>query len=182
MIHPSHSRKDLIEIIEMLDLWIDITLKKHELSEQLCIQLGDIEKLPDYTDFFDFKDKNDLKVYLSNPTPKNIVPSLEKHIVYDKIRNIIYYCKGANYLVHSSNYNHIKDIIKDAEYISTYGDEPSVRRALRLLEKDNKIKDIIKPKLSIRAKKRLHDKNRIKSLTRPRMKIHKGTFVILFPD
>ena len=184
MIHPSHSRKDLIEISEIFDLWIDnfIELSKHELSQQLWMKLQEVEEIPEYTDFYDFKDINDLKVYLNKPTPKNTIPSIDKQNVYDKVRNIIYYCKGANYVIFSSNYKDLKDIIKDAEYISTYGDEPSVRRALRLLEKDVKIKDIIKPKLSMRVKKRLDDKNRIKAQTRPRMKIHKGTFIVSFPD
>jgi hypothetical protein len=182
MIHPSHSRRDLIEIVEIFEIWIDDfrELNKKDLSKQLWLKLKEEAELPDYTEFFDFEDINDLKIYLKKQTPKNTIPANEKQVIYDKVRNIIFYCKGANYIVFGSNYKDIKDVIKDANDISIYGDEPSVRRALRLLSIDNKIKDIIKPTLSVRAQKRLDDKKRIKLETIPRFRIMKGSFVVKF--
>ena len=61
-----------------------------------------------------------------------------------KIKKILHYCIKSNYEISYSNYESLEDIIKDANVIRYFGNEPSVRRAIRLLNKDNKIKDKIK--------------------------------------
>ena len=119
-------------------------------------------------------------MFLRNKSPSRVIPSKNKLEVFDKIRELIYYCKGCNYIVFTSNFKSLKDIIKCAEEIKIYGDEPSVRRVLRLLNKDVKIKDNIEPEISKYVLNRLQRKQEIIKKTKPSFKKHTGDFKIIF--
>jgi hypothetical protein len=100
--------------------------------------------------------------------------------VRTKVKNIIYYCGKCSFEVSLSNYNNLQDIIKDANDIRFYGNEPSVRRAIRLLNRDNKIKDIFFCVMSEAVRQRVEEEEKLKKSTKPRFKITRGTHILVF--
>jgi len=97
-----------------------------------------------------------------------------------KIKNIIYYCCKCSYEVSLSNYDTLKDIIKDANYIRFFGNEPSVRRAIRLLNLDNKLKDVFLCVMSDAVRARVEEEEQLKKETKPKFKISKGKHTVVF--
>jgi hypothetical protein len=97
-----------------------------------------------------------------------------------KVKNIIYYCGKCSFVVSLSNYDTLQDIIKDANDIRFYGNEPSVRRAIRLLNRDNKIKDIFFCVMSDAVRGRVEEEEELKKSTKPRFKIKKGKHIVVF--
>jgi len=180
MIHYSHSRKELIELIHVFEFDIEgyEELNRNNLGITLWSYLEQQKDISENTELF--KDIEELKMFLRNKSPSRVIPSKNKLEVFDKIRELIYYCKGCNYIVFTSNFKTLKDIIKCAEEIKIYGDEPSVRRVLRLLNKDVKIKDIIEPEISKYVQNRLQRKQDIIKKTKPSFKKHKGQFTVIF--
>jgi hypothetical protein len=98
------------------------------------------------------------------------------------IKNIIYYCSKCSYEVSLSNYKSLKDIIKDANHIRFFGNEPSVRRAIRLLNLDSKLKDIFFCVMSDAVRERVEEQDKLKQETKPKFKIKKGTHIVLFDE
>jgi hypothetical protein len=97
-----------------------------------------------------------------------------------KIKNIIYYCCKCSYEVSLSNYDTLEDIIKDANHIRFFGNEPSVRRAIRLLNLDSKIKDVFFCVMSDAVRKRVDEEEKLKQETQPRFKISRGPHTLVF--
>jgi len=104
-----------------------------------------------------------------------------KHIEEgEMIKKILHYCRKSNYEISFSNYKTLEDIIKDANVIRYFGNEPSVRRAIRLLNKDNKIKDEITCVMSDKCRARLDRLEQIKKDNLVKFKIIKGPITIVF--
>ena len=97
-----------------------------------------------------------------------------------RVKNIIYYCKNCGYEVSLSNYESLEDIIKDANFVRIYGNLPSVRRAIKLLNLDSKIKDMIEVIMSQKTKKSLEEKQRVKASMKPSYKKQVGNFIVSF--
>jgi len=96
------------------------------------------------------------------------------------IKKILHYCYKSNYVISFSNYDKLEDIIKDANRIKYFGNEPSVRRAIKLLNKDNKIKDKIELIMSDKCRARLDRIEQIKKDNSVKFKVIKGTHKIVF--
>tara|TARA_R110000824_G_scaffold178240_1_gene357867 strand:- start:87 stop:431 length:345 start_codon:yes stop_codon:yes gene_type:complete len=97
-----------------------------------------------------------------------------------KIKNLIYYCTKCSYEVSLSNYDKLDDIIKDSKSIRLYGNEPSVRRAIRLINNDNKVKDIIICVMSETVRGRVAEEEQLRLETKPKFKVSKGSHTIVF--
>ena len=168
MIHSSHPRKDLIALIEIYKLQVNPHLRNYtELSKHILLKLLwkticelDILNIVD-NDLFFFKDVDHLKEYIVAPTPHVVVR--EKDV-----------------LVSQSNYDSLDDIIADANYVRQYGSVPSVRRVIKLLNLDVKIKISFVCLMSDRQRKAIQRRDDIKTKTTPSFKINKGTHVITF--
>ena len=98
----------------------------------------------------------------------------------EMIKKIIYYCKKCNYVLSYSNYDKLEDIISDAHKIKYFGNEPSVRRAIRLLNKDNKIKEPVPIIMSAKCKERLDRLELVKKNNSVKFKINRGTINVIF--
>ena len=149
MIHKSHTKKDLIEVIEVFGFTDVITnyreYNKDSLSPLLDIHLRTIYDIIPQPLFYPCKNIGDLREYLRKPTVKQIVNVKEKDNVIQKAKSIIYFMKiaGGNYSIHT--YSSKEEVEKDARYIADYGDFPTVRRALKILKKHH-INDVEDPK------------------------------------
>lgn len=98
----------------------------------------------------------------------------------EMIKKIIFYCSKCNYVISCSNYDDLDQIIQDANTIKYFGNEPSVRRAIKLLNKDNKIKDKIEIIMSEKCKARLERIEQIKKDNSVKFKVIKGDHKIVF--
>jgi len=180
-IHTSHSRKELIQIIQQFK--IDIPncndLPKKEIQILLSNKLVEIEEIKEEDEYFFVKDKNELLEYLSKPNQSKILTIKEKDQVMLTAKRIISYCKNSYYLT-PYNYETFDDLLKEANYISQFGDIPSCRRAINMLNQDPKLDHKIEVVLSKRVKKELQKKEQLKLNSIPRAVIKRGHFVITF--
>jgi hypothetical protein len=183
MIHKSHTKKDLIEIIDVFDFKDVIEgykdLNKDALVQLLDIHLRTIFDLEPNKDYFDFNDIRDLREYLRRPSPKQVLTIKERDIIIDKAKKIIFYCKIAGYCLGPTTYESVEEIESDANDIKKYGDIPTCRRALKLLKKSLSVK-CPDPIMTYRTQQRLDRKERIKEGGMARMSIHKGNFLVEF--
>ena len=180
-IHTSHSRKELIQIIQQFK--IDIPncndLPKKEIQILLSNKLLEIDEIKEEDEYFFVKDKNELIEYLSKPNQSKILTIKEKDDVMTTAKKIISYCKNSYFLT-PYNYETFEDLLKEAEYIAKFGDIPSCRRAINMLNQDPKLDHKIDIVLSKRVKKELEKKEQLKLNSIPRAVIKKGHFVITF--
>jgi hypothetical protein len=187
-IHKTHTKKDLIEIIDVFGFDDTIQdykeLNKDSLSSLLSIHIRTIDRLKPNKDYYDFDDMNDLREYLKNPSPNQVLTIKEKDIIVDKAKKIIFYCKICGYCISSTTYENYEELLKDANSIRKYGDIPTIRRALKLLNEDQKLEYPVKPIMTYRMQQRLERKNRIKQNGLATMKMRRAkpgeTFVVKF--
>tara|TARA_R100001244_G_scaffold116645_1_gene86753 strand:- start:309 stop:881 length:573 start_codon:yes stop_codon:yes gene_type:complete len=163
VVHNTHPKRDLIEIVELFEIFTieDYRdLSKKSLASQLWTEILKIKChnptyiQPDSDNYF-VDDVSDLIQYLRKPSPNQLCSKYQREVVNDKVKNLIFYSIHCAYSIPSSNYECMDDIREDASYIRTYGDIPSVRRALRLLNKDIKMDSPIEPVMTKRTKVRV---------------------------
>jgi len=180
-IHTSHSRKELIQIIQQFK--IDIPncndLPKKEIQILLSNKLLEIDEINEEEEYFFVKDKNELVEYLSKPNQSKILTIKEKDNVMLTAKRIISYCKNSYFLT-PYNYETFEDLLKEAEYISKFGDIPSCRRAINMLNNDPKLDYKIPIVISKRVKKELEKKEKLKLNSIPKATIKTGKFIVYF--
>jgi hypothetical protein len=158
MIHKTHSKNDLIDLINHLGLPVVFSHQDNKKDIQDKIKVAMREELKIKDNHFKIEDKDQLIVYLSNQNPKKTLTTKEKNDVMNIAKFIINYCK-CGYDLECSKYNDIKEIIDDMDYIKQFGDIPSVRRCCKLLKDDVKLSGInFKPYISPQVQKTLDDK------------------------
>ena len=186
-IHKSHSRKDLIDIIEIYELDFDSLDNYRELTKDTLLkniwsilQEKDVFFSPTHDTYFFFDNIEDIKSYLVKPSPNKQITDKTLLDINKRVKKIIYYCTKCSYELKFAGYDSLNDIIKDAEYIRIYGNLPSVRRAIKLINLDSKIKDKFEVILSQKTKKTLEEKERIKISQIPTYKREHGSFTVRF--
>jgi hypothetical protein len=153
VIDKSHSKMDLIELFESLQVNIPKKYKKQDI----------IANLPQYIQNAKYNNKvKDVSVLidiLKNKSTKQR-PNLKlKNIIMHKSKRIIKYC-SSNHVLSNETYLSHEDVYNDVMYIANYGDIASVRKALNLYNNspycinhvnpilsDNKIQEIAERKL-----------------------------------
>ena len=187
-IHSTHSRKDLIDLIEIYSLQENNDylhnydqMSKHILSKLLWKTIQELDSLNiKDNDLFFFESLEHLKKFISSPTPNRQVRGKDVLWLHEKIKDLNYYIKHCGYDIHQSNYSCLDDVIKDVNFVKEYGSLPAVRRVVRLINLDNKLTTIFECNLSQRQRKALELKEQIKKQTQPHFKIKKGTHTIIF--
>ncbi|MHA2181380.1 MAG: hypothetical protein ACXAAH_08155 [Promethearchaeota archaeon] len=175
MIHKSHSKNDLIDLINYLGLPIVFSHQDNKKNIQDKIKLSMKEDFKIKDNYFKIETKDQLIVYLEKQNPKKLLTTKEKNDVMNIAKFIINYCK-AGYDINCSKYNDIKEIIDDMDYIKQFGDIPSVRRCCKLLKNDMKLTGItFKPYISPQVQKNLDDKKITKSVQYTNIKIRHAT-------
>ena len=89
------------------------------------------------------------------------------------------YCKNGFYLSHFP-FLDWDDMIEKAKHIRQYGDIPSVRRAIELLNKDPKLNEKIEVLMSSRCRKQLERKKKQKQKFYGGLQVTKGKFIVYF--
>ena len=182
-IHTSHSRKELIQIIQQFN--IDIPncndLPKKEIQVLLSNKLMDLDDkdFKEEDEYFFVSSKSELIEYLAKPNQSKILTIKEKDSVMITAKKIISYCKNSYFLT-PYNYETFDDLLAEANYISKFGDIPSCRRAINMLNQDPKLDHKIEIVLSKRVKKELEKKEQLKMNSIPRAVLKRGIFVLDF--
>tara|TARA_R110000803_G_scaffold82148_2_gene148216 strand:- start:2569 stop:3123 length:555 start_codon:yes stop_codon:yes gene_type:complete len=183
MIHSSHSKKDLIEIIEYFEFneIEDFRDKsKVSLQKELWEYVRGLKYIhPDRETFF-VEDVSGLIRFLQGRSPKQLLTQHHLEKVSLMSKNIIFYCRECSYSLPASNYDCIDEIIENAIEISQYGDLPMVRRALRLLNEDEKIEVPLEPIMTKRVMKKIKRMDDMKKLNIGRLKVTHGKVMVLF--
>ena len=183
MIHGSHSKKDLIEIVEMFELFgiIDYRdMSKDELQVAIWSYVRDIGYIKPDQEYFFVDDANALLKYLNSPSPRQILTAQQLEAITNTCKNIIFYSKQCAHQISASNYSDIDEIIDDAIEVSKNGDLPIVRRALRLLNEDLKLEVAIEPVITHRTKKKLLRQEQMKIKNVGKLQVTKGKVLVVF--
>lgn len=181
-IHQSHTRKDICEIIEIFDL-IDYIedysdLSKKDLFNQFTGILSKLKKIKRDDEFLFIDDLKGLKDYLEKPNQTRITVK-EKSEIMDIAKDIIFYCKNG-FLISTSNFEDTDQIKSKADYISCYGNIPTVARAINMLNVDDKIKPKIELILSGKIKIQMRKKYEEKLKKQVCLKKNHGRYIIRF--
>ena len=161
-IHPSYSKKDLVKIINKLDLDIDTSLTRFDIVR--------IFKQEDIIVNYNLH-------YLYDENKERPLTIKEKNDIILKAKQINSLNKNG-FNLDKSLFNDDEEVIKTALYISNHGDISSVRRAINFINEHYK-KNII-CKLSKDVKKELDTKEDIKHNSVPCIQVKRGKYRIEF--
>lgn len=161
-IHPSHSKKDLVKIINELKLDIDTTLTRFEI-----VRIFHKNKLLEEYNLHFLCEENKNK-------PLSIK---EKNNVILKAKQINSLQKnGFNF--NKSLFLDDDEVISTAFYICEHGDISSVRRAIKFVNEHYEMNIVCK--ISKDTRQHLDIKEDIKSNSVPCIQIKKGNFLVQF--
>ena len=175
LIDKSHSKTDLIDLINELDLPIVHSHQdnKNDIQNKFKECMKQSLKIPD--NFYKIKNKDDLIFYLENKNPKKILSIKEKQNVMMICKKIIQYCKS-NYDLAVTEYNNQQELIDDMDYIKQFGDIPSARRCCRLMNDDIKLGGLkFNPLISPQVQKELEQKKKTKKVVSYKLMIKRAT-------
>tara|TARA_R110002012_G_scaffold313288_1_gene524772 strand:+ start:599 stop:1153 length:555 start_codon:yes stop_codon:yes gene_type:complete len=181
-IHKSHTRKDLVEVCDVFEFHEVIEnandLNKDTLKGLLDLHLRTIEKIKEDKFYFDISDVNDLREYLKKPSPKQVLSVKQKDLILDKSKKIINYCRTCGYCLRATTYDTMEELLEDAMIIRKYCDIPTCRRAIKLLNKDTKLKNKVNPIITYRMQQRLDKKMKDGALSG--MTSNVGNYILSF--
>lgn len=160
IIHKSHSKTDLVDLINLLNLKIvfNHSDNKNDIQEKFVIFLKQSNDIVfPKNNYYNIYDITQLKDFLINENPKKILNVKEKNNIMNICKKIIAYCND-DYNLEDSCYDSLKDIIDDMDYIKQFGDISSVRRACKLMNKNPLCDNIFNPLISVSVQKELDSK------------------------
>lgn len=171
-IHKSFSKNDMIELIEIFRMDIDyFDLSKTKLSNKLLAYIQEQQIFTPKKEYF-INNKDELVDYLSKPNQLKVSTYQKKEIMYIA-KNIILFCRQESF--QNTSFNSEYELIESANYIKYYGDIPTVRRALKMLNEKKKLNITINisPKINFE----LNNKKNLKK-ERSIIEFKYGTFIL----
>tara|TARA_R110000822_G_C15169936_1_gene479157 strand:+ start:51 stop:611 length:561 start_codon:yes stop_codon:yes gene_type:complete len=179
-IHPSHSRKELFDIISVFELPIKNRneFNKAQIQMKIAECMDYFDKINPDMEYFFVENKQDLINYLEFPNPHKNLTIKEKDEVMNRSKKLINYARN-NYYLMPSSYMSFEEVYTDAVHISKHGGIPSVRKAIELLNKDSKLAYPIEVKIPKRVENQIKRKKKTKQSAVPLFVKH-GKFVITF--
>mgnify|MGYP003124107441 CR=1 FL=1 len=181
LIHKTHSKKDLCNIIKTFNINIpDPSLhKKKLLLTLLKKEILTLEEIEPELDIYMFYNLVDLKCFLHSCNPKKLLSIKEKnHVILSckRLQQFIY----NSYFIGSSSFNSIEEVEELAKFIEPYGDIPSVRRACKGLNKHPNHVFNLNPKISKQTLRELEKRELYKIKYPMKLGIKTGSFCLTF--
>ena len=162
IIHKSHSKTDLIDLINDIGLPIVFSHQDNKRDIQAKYEEVLLKKFDFKPNFYKIENIDGLKNYLENTNPKKTLSIKEKQNVMMICKHIINYCKNG-YDINISKYESPKDLQDDMDFIKQFGDIPSVRRCCKLMNDDFHFGGVnFKPYISPQTQKILDEKTAVK--------------------
>ena len=181
MIDKTFSKGDLLEIISRFNIHVPgcNTLDKLRLSIMLWSEIDNLESIPEDNEIYMIRNIEELKTYLTKPNPDKLLTIKQKQKIMRFCKEVTVYCNNG-YHLECSIFNNLEEIYIQMKDISVYGDIPSVRRAIRLLNQDPKCKVKIEPVISNKMKRILESKSKKKVKKYYGLISKQGSFTISF--
>ena len=181
-IHSSHSKKELVEVVNSFKLDIPdfLDVNKKELINKIKEALDNLDEIEPEDEYFFVDTKEELVEYLERHNPSKILTIKEKDKVMLVAKQIIQYCRNGYYIAYTE-YQEYNEIFSDAEICEKYGDIPSCRRAIDLINLDPKLLPHFRklnPVISQRVNKKIDNMKKIKKVNG--MRLNKGEFILYF--
>jgi|TARA_R110000803_G_scaffold157221_5_gene221654 hypothetical protein len=182
IVHTSHSKKDLCDIILIFNLPLEDYKKnvKKVIGEEVMITLMTMDTITPNYDFFEISTLPELIDYLSSPKKRGNISLKEREISILKAKSLIHFVKGCGGTFGNADYDDISQVSSDAEYIKKYADVPTCRMAIRLLNESTILKYKIVPELSYKVQKQLEKKQKIKAGSEATFSSKRGEFLLTF--
>jgi len=182
-IHKSHSKTDLIDLINFCDVPVVFNHSDNKKSLQAKL-IKVIEEHPTNSlkenNHYKLKSIQDVKFYLAKVNPKKTLTIKEKGEVMRIAKRIIFYANHG-YDMKVSDYKDTQTLLDDILYIKNFGDIPSVRRACRLMKSDSKFYgQTFEPFVSPQVQREIDEKKISKSVILNNVTIKHGEFVLKF--
>jgi len=181
-IHKSHSKQELIDIINDLQI-SNIELShsdtKSDTHAKILAYMDDNPTDKYLDNVYRINDTHDLRVYLNNQNPKKNLSVKEKAVVMGICKEITRFAKS-NYIVQNTRYASIKELEDDMMYITQYGDLPSVRRSVKLMNDNIQRSRHWTCVISPQVKKVIDEKEEQKRTNSYHATFRRGEFTISF--
>lgn len=181
--HKSHSKTDLIDIINFCDIPVvfNHSDNKKSLQAKLLKVIQDQPTLQLRDDnHYKLKNIQDVSFYLKKMNPKKTLTIKEKGEVMRIAKRIIFYATHG-FDLKVSDYKDTQTLLDDMLYIKSYGDIPSVRRACRLMKTDSKFyEQDFEPIVSPQVQREIDEKKISKSVILHNVTIKHGEFILKF--
>tara|TARA_R100000278_G_scaffold110936_1_gene88317 strand:+ start:117 stop:662 length:546 start_codon:yes stop_codon:yes gene_type:complete len=180
MIHPSHSRKDLIEVCEVFNIELEdlYDLPKISLVSLLEAELEKIDEIEPEYEYYFVDDLEGLKRYLLEPNQtKNITIATKEKVIKDS-RRIVAYCQSGYEIF--PHFQSKEEVYECAKIVAQHCDISTCRRAIKLINEDRSMPSKIEPVISNRVKKQLERRELVKKRTRGQFRSRTGNFLVDF--
>lgn len=180
MIHPSHSRKDLIEVCEVFNIELEdlYDLPKISLVSLLEAELERIDEIEPEYEYYFVDDMEGLKRYLLEPNQtKNITIATKEKVIKDS-RRIVAYCQSGYEIF--PHFQSKEEVYECAKIVAQHCDISTCRRAIKLINEDRSMPSKIEPVISNRVKKQLERREIVKKRTRGQFRTRAGNFRVTF--
>tara|TARA_R110000737_G_scaffold347988_1_gene380857 strand:+ start:848 stop:1417 length:570 start_codon:yes stop_codon:yes gene_type:complete len=186
-IHHTHTRKTLVDLISIykLDSQCPLVGYKKQKKDILCDNLWQVLQddklcLEAGNDYDIFNSVKDFRDNLSSASEIEPISESENIKISITVKKLVNYCKSCSYELTYSLYQSIEEVINDCTYISKFGNIPTVRRAVKLVNLDNKIKNKIRPVISHKVKRNMILKEKAVKDLYPHFSIKRGSFTLDF--
>ena len=156
-LHKSHSKNDVVEIIELLNIPITDPndLNKHQLQSKMIKYMMN----------------NPTQLFLPNHMFISSMPNLVDQLkingqntranVMKKAKKLIAYANN-DFFFFPKSYNDIGEVLEDIEYILPFGNYPSVRKACQKINNDSKLTKKFFPVVSEKTRIKIREKQEAK--------------------
>ena len=180
MIHKSHSKKDLYDLITAFHFPIlpGVTTKELLLKSIMEALDSNLFMIPTNNKYL-IEDKDELLLYLISVNPKKMLSVKDKKELIINCKRITHYCRN-NYDLYKTEFKNTSEINNLVKECSLYGDIPSVRKMIRLYNLNPLVTGNIQPIISKIMKKELEDKKSLKYVSLYNLIITPGPHLISF--
>jgi len=181
MINKSFSKGDMLDIIRQFNLDIPNcnNMDKLKLSITLWSYVNNLKDIQPDTEIYLIESKEELIKYLAGHNPDKLLSVKDKSKLMNFCKEVIIYCNNG-YNIECSSFNTVEEIYIPTRDIAIHGDIPSVRRAIRLLNKDINLKDKIEPIISNKMKKQIEVKKKKKVKNYYGLISKRGDYLVTF--
>lgn len=181
MIDKTFSKGDLLEIISRFSIHVPDSgsLDKLRLSIMLWTEINNMVSIPEDNEIYMIKTLEELKQYLTKTNPDKVLSVKQKQKIMRFCKEVIIYCSNG-YLLECSIFKNLEEIYIQMRDLRLYGDIPSVRRAIRLLNEDPKLSEKIEPIISNKMQRQLEIKSKKKVKKYYGLIQKHGSFIIEF--
>ena len=149
-IHKSFSKRELVEIIShfRINIGEPTQYNKKELQEVLISKLLKMKDTDiNYCNKYFCNSVEDMIKYLISFNVRKTLSVKEKESIMKISKRLNTYCKN-DYNIEFTLYQNIYEIILDAQKIAKFGESPTIRKTIDLINCDPKINIIITPFLT----------------------------------